>query len=447
MTPVGVRGNRIEACGAFAEKGTLGPVAIVKVLHQRWKIVLAVAAGIFLPAAGYAWLASPIYTATARLIIDVRGLKVLNIDDVLPSLDGDTSSIESQVEVLRSRRIAERVLRAHQSLLERSARNGRRLEQEELLEAMMKRLKVERRGLSHIIDVSFRDEDRTVSARIANAFVDEYLADQTEAKQRAAREAHSWLQNRVSEMSRKLRIAEERAERYRVENGLTDTGDLKLGERELTDFTVQLVQARVAAAASAARLQQFEEWAKSPERLTSFGLALDSELIVDLRKQLVESERKIASITSRFGDQHPAALDARAEMEAVVTNIRQELERLVTKARSDAELARAQVTLMEQDLEALKRAYAERKLAAIGYGALAREVEATREFYEALLKRLNETQAQESLQSPDARLVAYAAPPLKPSSPRTSLVMACAALGAFLLGGFAALVLDARGAR
>lgn len=422
--------------------GALDAGAILQALRRQWSVILAVAVPIILAAAMYLWLTKPEYTATARLIIDPRSLKVLNIDNALPALDGETSTIESQLEVLRSRRIAERVLHSHRALFHSLTQGGN--PQEEILESVMKRLKVERRGLSHIIDVSYRDENRAIAANTVNAFVDEYLADQAEVKQRAARQARSWLQAQVEKTSEMLRIAEERAEHHRVETGLVDSGEMKLGERELTDFTNQLVQARVVAAAAAAKALQIEQWAKTPEQLTSLSLALNSELVLDLRRQMVESQRKIASITSRFGEQHPAALEAKAEMETIVTNIRQEFERLAMKARSDAELARTQVALMEQDLETLKRKYAERKLAAISHEMLDREVEASREFRALLLKRLNETQAQENLHSSDVRVVAYAEPPLKPSSPRRFLLMASATLGALLLGVFVALVVDAR---
>ena len=53
---------------------------------------------------------TPRYTATAKVMIDPRENQVLNIDSVISGLPTDMEGIESEIEVLQSRGLAQRVV-------------------------------------------------------------------------------------------------------------------------------------------------------------------------------------------------------------------------------------------------------------------------------------------------------------------------------------------------
>lgn len=95
---------------------------------------------------------------------------------------------------------------------------------------------------------------------------------------------------------------------------------------------------------------------------------------------------------------------------------------------------------LAETLEAL-RAKAEAQAAAdIAVARLEREAEATRALHDAFLARLKETRAQSGLQQPDARLIAAAAPPLRPSFPNAPLILGFALTGGLALGAALAFV-------
>lgn len=419
----------------------------VALLRRRFPLIrntMAVGAGLAL---AYIFLAPPEFTATARIIIDARGQKVLNIEDVLPALGSELATIESQVEILRSRRISERVLLARKaSAVPAPAAGGAReaatpdAVDEKAVGDFMRMLRVERKGLSYIIDVSFAHGEPIEAARIANAVADAYLADQLETKFSAIRAASQWLKERVADVSGQVRAAEERVQHYRAQHGLVAIGEIELSQRQVADHALQVAIARSKAAEAKARLQQVELLAGSPDQLTAISKAIESTVIIDLRRQRTEVQRKLGNLVSRYGEQHHTVVDARAELETLTRDTDQEISRLVKNARNDFEFTSMQVKLLDQDLEALKKEHAERTLIGIGLAELARDAEATRQLYASLLKRFKETQAQETLQIADARIVAYAAPPLSPSSPRKTLTLALALIGSLMIGIVAALL-------
>jgi uncharacterized protein involved in exopolysaccharide biosynthesis len=141
----------------------------------------------------------PQFRATASLAIDTRGQRILDASEVIPNLGVETEPIESQTEILRSRRIVERLLS-----------NGNQLVDERALQKLMRQIRVERKGLSNVVDVSVSDPDPHEAARLANAIADGFLADQIAVKQATIRQATKWLIKRVNELGPELRAAEKR---------------------------------------------------------------------------------------------------------------------------------------------------------------------------------------------------------------------------------------------
>ena len=58
-----------------------------------------------------AFQVTPRYTATAEVLVDPRERNVADVEAVLAGLSSDASTIDSQIQVIRSRSLADRVIR------------------------------------------------------------------------------------------------------------------------------------------------------------------------------------------------------------------------------------------------------------------------------------------------------------------------------------------------
>ena len=131
------------------------------------------------------------------------------------------STIESQVEILRSRRIAERVLRASEAPLpllkgeKADNETTRRTAFERSLRDVMRGITAERQGLSYVVDVSFRAADRERAAQIANALADAFVADQYEQKEKLTREAGERLKAVIAKTDAELATTEAQIRNHR----------------------------------------------------------------------------------------------------------------------------------------------------------------------------------------------------------------------------------------
>lgn len=213
-----------------------------------------------------------LYTAAASLTIDTRRARVVDAEAVLSGLTAEAAVVDTEVEILRSRQLAERVVDAlglihdpefaasasppwlgdadrRATLVDPQARR------EQVIDAVLERLRIARMGGTYVMQVAFESRDPAKAARIANAFADQYLLQQLQTKGDATRHANSWLTERLTALRVELEAAEGAVERYRAENGLLSAEGATLTEQEISAYNQQRATARSQQAEEAARLR------------------------------------------------------------------------------------------------------------------------------------------------------------------------------------------------
>jgi succinoglycan biosynthesis transport protein ExoP len=454
--------SAIDEAHAISD-GHMDLVQFLAAIRKRWALVIA---PVVLSAAGlalYFVYAPKEYTATAQILIDIQRPRIIGSDAVAPGLDTSRYMIgpviDSQVEILQSTRIAERVVRAtglqddpafasDQGLLERIlgdvfpatvgtdgvvpagpdagllAATGK----------FQRQLDVRRKGLTLILLVRFTDEDPARAARIANATTLEYLDDQRESRREAARQTNEWLNSQVAELREQVAAGEQRLQEYSAANDLVSVGGLTVSEREIAETVTQLIVARTEGASKRAELQQVEALASDPDAATSISRVLESQVVRDLRRQESEVMRKLAAATNQFGEHDTQAEMARAELRNVRSEILREIQRIIQNARNDYEISKSRIRFLEENLRQMTEKFGERNKLSLIQSQLEREVKTTRDLYLSLLSRLKETRVQESLLYPDARVIDAATVPRQPAGPRKLVLLALALFGGLGVG-------------
>jgi len=215
------------------------------VLAALWRQKFLVLAGVALALAlgmTYLWLVPYRYIATAQLVMDTRrGDPSTTQYPVV-----DPSAVESQVETLRSQRIAIAVIEKFQLARDSEfIRRGlgtralsaiglgdtdRPLTDEERLRktilAFRNHLTVTRIGPSYVANVAFLSLDPTKAARIANEVVDAYIDDQLNARVLNVERSNSWIQKRTVELRQQAERAAFALETFRAKSigGVQDQG-------------------------------------------------------------------------------------------------------------------------------------------------------------------------------------------------------------------------------
>ena len=83
----------------------------IATFRRRFRLFAAVAVVVFAAVVLFTLQQTPLYTATAQVMLDVRKEQVTDMSAVLSGLPADSSVVDTEVEVLKSRSLAGRVVK------------------------------------------------------------------------------------------------------------------------------------------------------------------------------------------------------------------------------------------------------------------------------------------------------------------------------------------------
>lgn len=414
--------------------------------RRLWLFVIVVAAVLALVAA-YTLTRPELYSASASVLIEPHQPTVLEADPVAPDLAGDTNVIDTEVEILSSRRLAGRVADAL-NLETWPQFAGVKVEptpQDEpgthpLAGAVLARMDIRRSGLTYLIDINAEAESPELAAALANEYARQYLAQQQDMKSSTSDSAQEFLQTRLVELRSNVARADQALQNYMIRNGLMSAEGATMAEQEVSVLNQEISAARAALAEKEGQLAAARNRVGRGGGGAEVPAALQSGTVAQLRAREAELTGEVARLENRFGDQHPELRRARGELIDIRSQIQQQIDRVMSSLESDVQAARSRLQSLEASQARARGSLASNNSAQAGFLQLERDAKAARQIYETFLARAQDVEAQAGLIRPDASIETLARVPRMPSSPSYPLA-AAAGLTLALILGFAAIAL------
>lgn len=410
-----------------------GITGALQMLRRRMLVMSLVGATIAIAVFTFLMLQTPVYSATALVMINPRQERVVNSQDVMGDLPRDSSAIDSEIELLKSPALMSELAEAL-GMTGHSSGRGAAASSAAAGAALAGQIDVQRRGLTYVIEIGARSADPRRAQLIANTYADVYITSQVNARVDTAQRANSWLSRRLAELREDVQQKEGAAETFRVQNGLMAAQGSSLAETQITNVQNQVLQAQADVAAAEARFQQLRDLRASGASLESIGNAINSETIRSLRDREADITRRQADLENRYLPTHPAVQAIRAEREDVEAQIQREIQRISVNLSNEVSVARARLATLQGSLHSATGDLSSNSSASVRLRELEREAAASRQVYEAYLQRYQEIADQDQLNTSDARLLAYASQPNSPSSPKLRISLALAIAAGLLLG-------------
>lgn len=423
---------------------------------------------------------TPLYTASSQVMLGTREEKVIDLDNILSGLTPDTLTIGSEMLVLRSRGLVGKTVdklelkhdpefnpalrspgvvrsllssvlpdswesylfpKSEKDSLTQEEREA--VEREIIIDEFLKRLEVAPEGNSLVIKISFTSrEPRTAQAAI-NTLTGFYIVSQLDAKLSAAKQASTWLADRLNQLRAEAQTSAAAVEAFRKERGLLQAnGSTTLAEQEISELNLRLVEEQTKLGELEARLRQVETLVQSPDGIESLSEVLNSTLIINLREQEAALEREASELAETYGDRHPDMINKQAQLREFRQKIRNEVDKLVQGLRNEVSIARSRVRTFEGVMNQRRQALAEMNAGEVELQALQREADASQNLLEIVLARFKEISAQQDFQKADATILASAGLPRDPSFPNKSLMLSLSALCSIFLGVLIAFAVD-----
>jgi polysaccharide biosynthesis transport protein len=405
-----------------------GVTAALQMLRRRLLIMIVVGAVAAVSAFTYLMLRPPEYTATSLVIINPRQERVLSSEDIVGQMPRDSSTIDSEIERLRSSALMGELAEAL-GLATRASSGAART-----TEGLGGTINARRRGMTYVIEISARSTDPARAQLLANTYADVYIASQVNARIDTAQRANSWLSRRLAELREDVQAKESAAENYRMQSGLLAAQGSSLVEQQITNVQTQVLQAQADLAEREARYRQLQELRASGAPLDAIGNAINSETIRQLRAREAEIAQRQSELELRYLETHPAVQSVRAEREDINTQIQREIQRISINLGNEVSVARARLGTLQNSLREAAGDLNDNSSSGVRLRELEREAAASREVYESYLQRYQEIADQDQLNISDARLMTYADLPTSPSSPKLRIALALAIALGLMLG-------------
>jgi succinoglycan biosynthesis transport protein ExoP len=423
-------------------------------LRRQYLIFIVVMLCAFASGLAYLFVTPAQYTARAILLIDSNKVRMLQPQQqALGDAPLDSDQVETQVEILKSEKIAQSVIN-NQRLTEESeflateARPPRNSPgstsagqsdpalTRSAVQAVMNRRTITRIGRTYAIVIGYTSPSPERAAAIANGIADAYIHDQLQSKYEATQRASDWLQDRIKELEVRALAADRSVLEFKEANNIVDvageggagsSGRL-IGDRQLSELSTQLGIARVATGEAKARLDRINEIMKHDIGDATVTDSLRNEVITRLRNQYLDIAAQESTWSNRYGFGHQAVINLRGQMQELRRSISNELGRIAAGYASDYEIARTHEKDLEQKFASLVTTDQASNRGRLGLNELESSAKVYHTIYDNFLQLYREAIQQQSFPIAESRLLSPAEPPAQKSSPIGSLVIAIAGL-------------------
>lgn len=432
------------------------------VLRRKW-IILGVVAAALLAGVAATLLAVPQYTASSRLEIarqDQRITNVEGVDDADRTFDQEF--YETQYQLLTARSVAERVERelrlssrpeffeahgidpADLPLRESTGQVPTREQLAGLRKSaagiLLGNVQISPIARSSLVDIVYTSANPTLSAEIANAWAEQFIAESIDRRFSMTTDAQAYLERRLAELRQDVQDSERKLVTYANQN---DIVVLNRQEQDGRTVSAPTLTAATLEQLNSALIEATAQRVALEARATSPGGSdiASNPSVASLRNRRSELQAQYAEMMVKFEPGYPAARALAEQIDTLDSAIAREESRLRGGSQADYQAALKREQSLQARVDALTGDLREQERARIQYNIFQNEVDTNRELYEGTLQRYREIGVA-SVGASNIAIVDQAEVPGGPSSPNLFLNLLVALFGGIAAAGIIVFLLE-----
>ena len=380
----------------------------------------------------HSFVATPVYQATAQILLESDKNPTMTFVEGAAVITNDPADlINTQMEILNSRTLADRVVKKMQldknpyfikkkdtvkngglfasasrmvtglfpakspppSIQIPFVKKDQELDQN-LTDMILASMKVNAVKKSGILKIHYLSENPTIAASMANGIVNVYIEHNLDMRVRPYKDAAEWLSTKIFELK---------------ENVIT---------QKLRELVSQLVQAENKRQEAEIRYNQIKSVIDNPELLATVPDIMNNLVIQGLRNEELKIKKDISELSQKYGPRHPQMIKAKSELESVQKNLITEARKMLNAAKTEYEIAKSREASLKKTMDEQKQEVLDLSKKAIEFNVVAGEAQSNKQFYELLLKRMQEASLSSGMTISNIQIVDNATVPKHPIKPR-----------------------------
>ncbi len=291
---------------------------------------------------------------------------------------------------------------------------------------------------NNLLRITYKADNPTVAAGMANGVAEAFIEHNLDIRVKPYRDAAEWLSARLVESKAKVEDTEKQLQQYREGKGVVsfDTKESVLNQK-LQELMSQLVQTEGKRQEAEIKYNQIRSVIDRPELLATVPDIMNNLVVQSLRTEELGLKKQLSELSEKYGAKHPQIIKTNSQLEMVRKNIISEARKMLNAAKADYEVARSRENTLRRDMDAQKQEVISLNRKAIDFNVIAGESGSNKQFYELLLKKLQEASLSSGLSVSNAQIVDYAVIPKGPVKPKRALNILLAVLVGLFGGVFA----------
>ena len=421
------------------------------ILKRRWAVLTCLLV-IFSTVAIGTFKQKPIYAGRILIEVNPEEPQVLNFQQIQPTgASWDVQSYrETQYKILKSRSLAERVVRdlrlyqypefyQSRSFLGLIAKNPDNIPSasdpnppdpnsdayRNSVSNFMSAVAVNPIERSNLVEVSFYSPNAPLAARIANQLGEDYIDQNLQVRWNEALKASEWLSGRLVELKAKLKASQDALQEYAAKNSIL--------------FIQNAVNAQAQSMANA-RLEQLEEeytraQADRAKKEALYSLVnsgkvqdlpgvLDNRLVQTLEGNLSDLKRQYSELTATVKPGFPKAMALKKQIDTLQANLDHQKQALSQNMSQEYQAALAREKYLSKLIAQQEGLVDTVSQKTIQYNFLKRQADTDQSLYIGVLQRMKEAQVAAGMTASNIRVVDPAQVPDGPAKPRVKLNLA-----------------------
>ena len=409
---------------------------ILRIIWARKWLVLALMTLVSIVGAAVTVTLPKQFTAETAMVVEMR------IDPALgalaPSLAAP-SYMATQIEIIRSERVASRVVkmlgveRSPSAVQQWRDATAAKIPLERYFAGLLQGgVSVEPLNGSSIINVRFSAQDPVFAQAAANAFAQAYMDISVELRIAPARQSAAFLDDQTKVLRGNLEAAQTRLSKFQQDKGIV-----------VSDERFEQENARYQGLVSQLGSAQGER-IETDTRARNSGAETSPDILSNgaigaLKGQLATAQTRMTELSAVVGKNHPNRIQLDAQISELRQQIASETRRVTggsaTSSRSSGQKVTELQALVEDQKKKLLTLRADRDQVAV----YMRDVDTAQRAYESISSRVGQFTLESQNNQANTRLLSPAVEPLQPSRPKVMLGVVGSVLGGLALGIVAAL--------
>ena len=443
-------------------------------LKRRWIVITCVLTTVVI-AAILSFTATPIYQATATILIENQRPSGMSIEELFNSQNMYASDYQgvyfhTQLELLRSRSLGERVakklnlanrpdfqktavtpigvlrsiknfvtlswLRSPKKTPAAGSSGGMAAERNALMAAqVVGKVKADVLEQTGLVNVSYQSPSPALAAEIVNTLVDEFYDYSIETRYEATQQASEFMSEQIAQVRDDLGVKERELQKYGREKNLMvldDREDTVVGK--FSEMNNSYTAAQINRVKKEAALKELRELNVDT---ISNSQRLNSPTVSSQLNSYLQTKSEYQEKLKLFRESYPEMQRLKARMDSQRTELQNEIKNAISATESEYRTAVQEESSLKNLMENQKQNVLSTNSNKILYNTLKIEVDNMRTLLAFLISKQNETQVSARIsgqRTSNIRIVDKALVPGTPVSPNVKKNLLMALLMGMFLG-------------